>query len=470
MARKKNNSPKVDPRRYDITRVRQGGELAVDISSLDAGQLSILRERAARQGNVSLYQQATRRFQEVSYSQAQQQNGYDLDNMTSNQVDVLYNNRTVFWQRQMSPEAPQRSTLKVGDWVEVNQDFPTQNIAKGAIGRVSKVGTKYVYVHLEGMNTDDEGVRFDPEYLDKAKKAPLQELNLSRVIMPDSHREAIHDTIAQLKHSHKIFQDWGFDEILEKGKAISMLFYGQPGTGKTLCAEMIAQSLGKKLEVIGTGEIQSSEPGQAERNIKAYFEKSKPDTILLFDECDSLVHSRNNTGSIMAAQINALLTALEHYEGIVIFTTNRLGVLDEAFNRRLSLKLEFPMPTVEQRLQIWKGMFPKKCPLSDDIQWEKLAAIELTGGYIKNIVLRAARSAAAAELKAIDYATLKKATEHEVMSKREFEHAARQYRRGGVTTIDQAVEDYGVTESNTLEIKDGTTRTSTRPGKEAKDK
>src|SRR5207253_257562 len=84
---------------------------------------------------------------------------------------------------------------------------------------------------------------------------------------------------------------------------------------------------------------------------------------LIFDEWDSLIYTRANVGPILGAQINELLSQIERFNGLTIFTTNRLGTLDEAVNRRLALKLEFDMPTLEQRAEIWKRMFPKRCPL-----------------------------------------------------------------------------------------------------------
>lgn len=252
-------------------------------------------------------------------------------------------------------------------------------------------------------------------------------LSLKSVVMPAGHREAIEDVIRSVENYDLIFQEWGFEDTLEKGRAISMLFWGPPGTGKTLTAQAICQELGKELKVIGTAEIQSSNPGQAERNLKAYFEGSDSNTVLLFDECDSLIYDRNRTGSILGAQVNALLSYLENYEGIVIFTTNRLGVLDEAFNRRLSLKLEFALPTVKDRENIWKKMYPKKAPVAKDIPWGRLAQLELSGGYIKNIVLRSARAAANKKVpkaqKIIDYATIVEATKAEYKAMKDFERA-----------------------------------------------
>jgi len=83
---------------------------------------------------------------------------------------------------------------------------------------------------------------------------------------------------------------------------------------------------------------------------------------------------------------------------VLIFTTNQVETLDEAVNRRLALKLEFEMPTHEERIEIWKRMFPAECPMADDVDFTRLAQVEIAGGHIKNSVLRAARIAALADL------------------------------------------------------------------------
>lgn len=254
-------------------------------------------------------------------------------------------------------------------------------------------------------------------------KPPKPTVDFDSVFLPDDKKEAILDAIKQIDHHQLIFNTWGFGEKFEKGTAVSMLFYGPPGTGKTMIAQAIADKYGKKLKVISTAEIESSEPGQAERNLKAYFENTKDDTVLLFDECDSLIADRARVGMILAAQINALLMGLEKFRGIVIFTTNRLYALDPAFERRLSLKVEFEMPDASLRKKIWQNMFPKKAPLAKNIDWDKIASVNIAGGNIKNVVLRCARAAANSKAKKITQAVIIKALEEELKSMIAFEEA-----------------------------------------------
>jgi SpoVK/Ycf46/Vps4 family AAA+-type ATPase len=248
------------------------------------------------------------------------------------------------------------------------------------------------------------------------------------VILEEEKKEQIVAAISQIDNNDLIFKKWGFGKVFEKGTAISLLFYGPPGTGKTLMAQAIADKFGYKLKIITTAEIESSEPGQAERNLAAFFKNSSKKTVLLFDECDGLIAPRNEVGMILGAQINALLMGLEKFTGIAIFTTNRLGRLDEAFDRRVSLKLEFAMPDHAHRIKIWERMFPLEAPLSEDVNFSELAEVEIAGGHIKNTVLRAARMAAhqpdvPADERRITQGTLLTALDQEVSSMSAFQDA-----------------------------------------------
>lgn len=260
-------------------------------------------------------------------------------------------------------------------------------------------------------------------------------VNFDTVIIADDKREQILEALEQIHQTDLIFEDWGFGETIEKGRGVSMLFYGLPGTGKTLMGQAIANKLKSELVVISTADIESSAPGEAERNIRKHFkEAGEKKSVLLFDECDSLIYNRASVGAILGAQINELLSQIERFDGVTIFTTNRLGTLDEAFNRRLALKLEFAMPTAAERILIWQRMFPKKAPIAKDVVWDKLASVEVTGGYIKNSVLRAARMAAAEKLpnkkKKITMKHLVKALSLEATSMAEFEKARAKEQRG----------------------------------------
>lgn len=236
------------------------------------------------------------------------------------------------------------------------------------------------------------------------------------VIIESYKKQMIDEAISMVGNSDLIFKEWGFEKTLEKGKGVSMLFWGVPGTGKTLMAQAIADYLGKSLTTITASDVLSKWVGESEKTITQIFQKAKHD-VLLFDECDSLLFSRQSAShSWEVSQVNVLLHELENHEGVTIFTTNHTGKLDKALDRRIALRVMFEMPDQLLRKQIWQRMFPKEAPISNDIDWDLLSQFEITGGYIKNAVLRAARLAAYRKDKKISFAVLKEALKQELQA------------------------------------------------------
>jgi SpoVK/Ycf46/Vps4 family AAA+-type ATPase len=88
---------------------------------------------------------------------------------------------------------------------------------------------------------------------------------------------------------------------------------------------------------------------------------------------------------------------MEAYEGLAILTTNMRKNLDPAFIRRLRFIVEFPRPDAPAREKIWRLCLPRESHELDDVEFRQLARrLELTGGQIRQITLRAAFIAAAA--------------------------------------------------------------------------
>ena len=86
-----------------------------------------------------------------------------------------------------------------------------------------------------------------------------------------------------------------------------------------------------------------------------------------------------------------LLQEIERFEGIVLLTTNLEANIDRAFERRILFKIHFPVPDEEQRTKIWQTLIPAQTPVEADLDFEYLGeTYELTGGQIKNAIVRAA--------------------------------------------------------------------------------
>jgi SpoVK/Ycf46/Vps4 family AAA+-type ATPase len=87
---------------------------------------------------------------------------------------------------------------------------------------------------------------------------------------------------------------------------------------------------------------------------------------------------------------------MEAYRGLAILATNMKSALDAAFMRRLRFVINFPFPNREARQAIWQQAFPPETPL-EDLDFEHLSRLTLTGGSIHNIAINDAFMAAEAQ-------------------------------------------------------------------------
>ena len=222
----------------------------------------------------------------------------------------------------------------------------------------------------------------------------------SDLVLADDVVAEIKEFIARIKHRRQVYDDWGFGRKVGKGLGLSALFAGPPGTGKTMVAGLIADALKLDLYQVDLSKVVSKWIGETEKNLGGLFDAAEAGhAILLFDEADSLFAKRTQVQSSndrhANLEVNYLLQRMEAFAGITILTTNNETAVDEAFTRRLSLKVDFPVPELEERETLWRRMIPTQAKLADDIDFTLLARrFEMTGGYIKNAAVRAAFLAA----------------------------------------------------------------------------
>jgi SpoVK/Ycf46/Vps4 family AAA+-type ATPase len=98
--------------------------------------------------------------------------------------------------------------------------------------------------------------------------------------------------------------------------------------------------------------------GEGEKNIKHAFQESEAEeAILVIDEADSLLFSRDRAiRSFEISFTNEFLTQMERYRGILICTTNRLKDLDHASIRRFNHKIEFGYLSAEGNVIFYRKM------------------------------------------------------------------------------------------------------------------
>jgi len=221
------------------------------------------------------------------------------------------------------------------------------------------------------------------------------------LVLPEDRLAQLRDICAQVRHHYRVYVGWGFGAKLRRGKAISALFSGPSGTGKTMAAEVLAHDLQLDLYKVDLSGVVSKYIGETEKNLaKIFAEAETGNAILFFDEADALFGKRTEVSDAHDRYANIetsyLLQRIEDYQGVVLFATNLRQNIDEAFTRRIRFVVQFPFPEADSRLRIWQTLFPPPAPVSAAVDLGSLArALPVAGGSIKNIVLHAAFLAAA---------------------------------------------------------------------------
>lgn len=139
--------------------------------------------------------------------------------------------------------------------------------------------------------------------------------------------------------------------------ARKLLFFGPPGCGKTLAAEVIAGALSMPLVLVRLDSLVSSFLGETASNLRRVFDfVSMTPVVALFDEIDALTKDRGDSsdhGELKRA-VNAVLQMMDGYRGpsLLIATTNYESILDRAVWRRFDETLRFDKPDDRQILQL----------------------------------------------------------------------------------------------------------------------
>jgi ATP-dependent 26S proteasome regulatory subunit len=236
--------------------------------------------------------------------------------------------------------------------------------------------------------------------LDKLATRLAPRYSWDDIALPKRQLDLLRQACTHVTSRYRVFSEWGFADSLSYGKGLSILLSGPPGTGKTMCAQIIAGELNLALYRINISKIVSKYIGETEKNLEAVFsEAKKTGCILFFDECDAIFGKRSEVKDSHDRHANIevayLLQQIEEHDGVTLLSTNLGQNIDAAFMRRITYLVAFPFPDADARREIYIKTLPERLPVSDGVDWSYMAEkFKLSGGHIKNIVLSAAFAAA----------------------------------------------------------------------------
>mmetsp|Transcript_29519 Transcript_29519/g.59341 ORF Transcript_29519/g.59341 Transcript_29519/m.59341 type:complete len:900 (+) Transcript_29519:399-3098(+) len=219
--------------------------------------------------------------------------------------------------------------------------------------------------------------------IDGLKEIDFDESIFERLVLPDTRKHMIK---ALVKHTS--CAGGGFRDLVKgKGEGTVFLLYGEPGCGKTLTAEAIAELLRRPLYSVSMGTLGTT-ADELERRLGEILQLcARWDALVLLDEADSFLEARSSSSSLERnAMVSVMLRLCEYHQGILFLTSNRIDSLDPAFQTRITLALRYESLSMEGRSKVWENLLLKSGYESNmqSFDLNELSKPALNGREIKN--------------------------------------------------------------------------------------
>jgi hypothetical protein len=188
-----------------------------------------------------------------------------------------------------------------------------------------------------------------------------------KLIIPEEQKSLVKMLI---NHKSNVFTDI----VAGKAGGAVVLLTGKPGVGKTLTAEVYAESEQRALYSVQCSQL-GTDPEELEEELLKVFTRAKRwNAVMLLDEADVYVHARGNDMQ-QNAIVGVFLRVLEYQSTVLFLTTNRPDDVDDAIASRCIARLSYQVPNMQDQARIWEVL-------------AAASGIELNKGVIQDIVKR----------------------------------------------------------------------------------
>lgn len=246
-----------------------------------------------------------------------------------------------------------------------------------------ELDTAYLNYFLSGQKPQLDHGSYFPGKLYKS------DLTMDDIILEDNVREQIKPIGNYIKALENGF--FKNNEHHFKPGFIT-LFYGAPGTGKTMLAGILANTYGIDMYHVNLSQVVSKYIGETEKNLEVLFNRLQgKNCMLFFDEADALFGKRSDVKDAhdryANQEVSYLLQRIEKFDGLTILASNFENNMDDAFKRRIDVSINVVRPTEITRKALWEHYLPKNITFeSEDLLKHLAKEYSYTGANIRNIM------------------------------------------------------------------------------------
>lgn len=296
--------------------------------------------------------------------------------------------RSRFWKESFNGH-PVDSPDRIADRFRLPGDF-IRKVAQGAVAHAGLEGRRTV--EIQDVRT--AGRSLNRQMLDTLA-SPIQPGGCWHdLVATETTTNKLNELFRRCRHREKLLDHLGVAFSTGTNCGVRTLFTGASGTGKTLAAKILAAELGMDLYRVDLAAVINKYIGETEKNLHRVLSRAEAlDVVLLLDEGDALLGHRTEVKSAndryANLETNYLLQRLEHYQGIVVITTNLVENIDRAFQRRMDVVVPFYPPQAEERLHILELHLPRNHGVDVDFLEMSARRCAINGGQLRNAVLHA---------------------------------------------------------------------------------
>ncbi|MBY0445042.1 MAG: ATP-binding protein [Burkholderiales bacterium] len=233
---------------------------------------------------------------------------------------------------------------------------------------------------------EDACQRHQPSTLGKLARRITPRAGLEDMTLAAEERESLSELMLRYQHRHQLHAS-----SLSAGTGLTALFWGRPGTGKTLAAHALAKEMGLPLYQVNLAQVSSKWIGETEKHLATLFDDAeRQPCVLFFDEADAVFGRRSEVKDSHDRNANLsvsyLLQRLDEGSALAILASNFKQNLDPAFLRRFAFTIEFSLPDEARRQSLWQSHathLALPAPLIASLARD----FELSPSQISNIVL-----------------------------------------------------------------------------------
>jgi len=217
-------------------------------------------------------------------------------------------------------------------------------------------------------------------HVSNLKRYKYDKKMIGKLVIDDTRKALVKVLIA---HRTSKYQDI----ISSKSGGAIVMLCGSPGTGKTLTAEVFAESEERALYSVQCSQLGVTPEELETELMKVLTRAQRWNAVLLLDEADVYVHKRGKD-IIQNAMVGVFLRVLEYHNAIMFLTTNRAKDIDDAVASRCTAKLVYENPSTAELTRIWRVLVDTANAKMSDEQIAKVVAAhgELSGRDVKNLL------------------------------------------------------------------------------------